>query len=249
MGIPRTWKRGLGPLHGSRAVKAGVCLCLALLAAASAAAEPNPLTEEAMAQGWQSLFDGRTTQGWRSYQRDTLADGWQVVDGALTRVAEAGDIITVEQFSDFELMLEWMVEPGGNSGIFFRAGESMPAIYMTAPEIQVLDDARHRDGRDPLTSAGSCYGLYPAPRGIVEPAESWNEVRLLVEGDQVSQWLNGQLVARYQIGSQDWQTRVKNSKFAQWPGFGTLKRGHIGLQDHGDRVAFRNIRIRVLDVR
>jgi hypothetical protein len=229
-------------------MKRSICLVLALLAAMVAAAEPQQITDGEVSQGWQLLFDGQTTQGWRNYQRDTISDGWQVVDGALTRVADAGDIVTVEQYSDFELRLEWKVAPGGNSGIFFRAGEGEPVIYMTAPEVQVLDDERHQDGASPLTSAGSCYGLYPAPRGIVKPAETWNQVRLLVEGDQVSQWLNGQLIASYEIGSPEWQERVRNSKFAAWPAFGTLERGHIGVQDHGDRVAFRDIRIKVLDV-
>jgi hypothetical protein len=234
------------PAGVRRAIRRAAWLCLALLTA-SAAAEPDRLTEEDMAKGWRMLFDGRTTDGWRGYQRDTMPEGWQVVDGALTRVAEAGDIITREQFSRFELMLEWQVEPGGNSGVFFHADESQPSIYMTAPEIQVLDDARHRDGGDPLTSAGACYGLYPAPRGVVKPAGEWNQLRLLVDGATVSQWLNGERVARYEIGSADWQQRVQNSKFADWSGFGSLRRGHIGLQDHGDRVAFRNVRIRELD--
>jgi hypothetical protein len=200
-----------------------------------------------MSADWQPLFDGRTTDGWRNYQGDTISAGWQVVDGALTRVAEAGDIVTEAQYGNFELVLEWKVEPGGNSGVFFHADESEPYIFMTAPEVQVLDDAGHRDGGDPLTSAGACYGLYPAPRGVVRPADDWNQLRLLVQNGHVSQWLNGQPVATYEIGSADWQARVAASKFAEWPKFGTLERGHIGLQDHGDRVAFRDIRIRVLD--
>jgi hypothetical protein len=202
--------------------------------------------QDVMAHGWQPLFDGRTTAGWRNYRRDTISDGWQVAGGALTRIADAGDIVTVEQFADFELLLEWNVAPGGNSGVFFRAGEGEQHISMTAPEIQLLDDERHPDGRNPLTSAGACYGLYPPLQGIVRPAGTWNELRLLVEGQRVAQWLNGQLAASYEIGSADWQERVLNSKFAAWPAFGTVKRGHIGLQDHGDRIAFRSISIRLL---
>jgi len=200
-----------------------------------------------MAKDWQWLFDGRSTEGWRNYRSETLAGGWQVVDGALTRVADAGDIVTVTQFDDFELILEWQVEPGGNSGVFFRAGEEEPEMHMTAPEIQLLDDERHCDGRNPLTSSGACYGLYPAPRGIVGPAGTWNELRLLADGTHISQWLNGEHLASYEIGSTDWQERVRASKFSAYPAFGRLTRGHIGLQDHGDRVAFRDIRIRPLN--
>ncbi len=104
----------------------------------------------------------------------------------------------------------------------------------------------HPDGRNPLTAAGACYGLYPAPRGVAEPADTWNELRLLVNEAHVNQWLNGQLTASYEIGSRDWQRRVTRSKFAKYRAFGTLRRGHIGLQDHGDWVAFRSIRIRDL---
>lgn len=232
-----------GPLRRSRALATGAWLCLALATCAVAA---EGLTEKDMAEGWRLLFDGRTTDGWRGYERDDVPDGWQVVDGALTRVADAGDLITDAQFSRFELTLEWQVAPGGNSGIFFHADETQPAIYHTAPEIQVLDDARHRDGGDPLTSAGAVYGLYPAPPGVVRPAGEWNRTRLLVDGARVSTWLNDTLVARFEIGSPDWQARVRNSKFTAWPAFGSLRRGHIGLQDHGDRVAFRDIRIREL---
>jgi hypothetical protein len=146
----------------------------------------------------------------------------------------------------FELVLDWRVAPGGNSGVFFRADESQPQIYMSAPEVQILDDAGHRDGASELTSAGSNYALHAAPRGVVRPAGEWNRLRLKVEGATVSQWLNGVHMITYELGSADWQARVAASKFSQWPVYGTLPRGHIGLQDHGDVVAFRNIRVREL---
>jgi hypothetical protein len=161
-------------------------------------------------------------------------------------VSKAGDLITEQEYSDFELQLEWKVEPGGNSGIFFRADESERYIFLTAPEMQILDDAKHKDGKDPLTSAGANYALHPSPRGVVNPAGKWNHARLRVVGNQVTQWLNHQQVVDYELGSEDWQRRVAASKFAKWPKYGTLNSGHIGLQDHGDRVAFRNIQIRDL---
>ena len=169
-----------------------------------------------------------------------------MIDGALTRTGPGGDIITVEVFQDFELSLEWLVEPGGNSGVFFRANEEHDYIFVNAPEMQVLDDANHRDGKNPLTSAGSNYGLHAAPRGIVRPAREWNHARIVVEGKDVSHYLNDKLVVDYTLGSDDWLERVANSKFADWKSYGKLTEGHIGLQDHGDRVAFKNIRIRDL---
>jgi hypothetical protein len=196
--------------------------------------------------GWRALFDGRTTAGWRGYRRPDMPAGWEVVDGALTRSGPGGDIVTVDQFGDFELELEWMVAPGGNSGIFYRVTEEGEAGYHTGPEMQVLDDAAHADGLSRLTAAGSAYGLYPAPPGVVKPAGEWNAVRIVVRGQHVEHWLNGTKIVDYELGSPDWEAKVKASKFAQWPGYGRAPRGHIALQDHGDRVAYRNIRIREL---
>jgi hypothetical protein len=195
---------------------------------------------------WRALFDGQSLVAWRGYRRDRVPAGWQVVDGALTRVGQAGDLITREVFGDFELELEWMVAEGGNSGIMYRVTEEAAETYQTGPEMQVLDDARHPDGGSRLTAAGSVYGLYPAPAGAVKPAGEWNAVRIVVHGSQVEHWLNGVEVAAYQLGSTDWKARVAASKFREWPGYGRAAAGHIALQDHGDRVAYRNIRIRTL---
>ena len=207
----------------------------------------NTLTAAERTAGWRLLFDGRTTDGWRGYNRTDMPAGWQVVNGTLARVSEGGDIVTRDQYADFELALEWRVEPGGNSGIFYR-GVELPdqPIYVSAPEMQVLDDARHRDGQSPLTSAGAVYGLYPAPRGIVRPAGEWNAARVVVNGSRVEHWLNGTQVAVYELGSEDWAKRVAAAKFAEWPAYGKAARGHIGLQDHGDPVAYRSIKLRVL---
>ncbi|HWO88712.1 MAG TPA: DUF1080 domain-containing protein [Gemmatimonadales bacterium] len=207
---------------------------------------PNVLSAEELAQGFRLLFDGSTTLGWRGFRRAGMPDGWRVVEGALTRVGPGGDIITVDQFENFELRLEWKVEPGGNSGIFFRVVESSERTYFSGPEMQVLDDARHRDGTSRLTSAGSNYGLHAAPAGIVRPAGQWNEVRLIVRGAHVEHWLNGVQVVSYELWSEEWRRLVAASKFAQWPEYGMARRGHIALQDHGDRVYFRSIRIREL---
>ena len=195
---------------------------------------------------WRVLFDGRSLDQWRGYRSDRVPPGWQAVDGALTRVAAAGDLITRDVFGDFELELEWLVAEGGNSGIMYRVTEESGETYQTGPEMQVLDDARHADGGSRLTAAGAVYGLYPAPAGVVKPAGEWNAARIVVLGSHVEHWLNGVEVASYELGSPDWKARVAESKFRKWPGYGRAGAGHIALQDHGDRVAYRNIRIRTL---
>ena len=207
-------------------------------------APPNTLSERERREGWRLLFDGRTTDGWRGYKQAAMPAGWEVVDGALTRTGATTDIITADRFRDFELTLEWRIAPGGNSGIFFRAVEGDGAIYEYAPEVQVLDDAGHADGRSELTSAGSNFALHPARRGVVRPAGQWNSMRIRVEGNRVQQWMNDALMVDYEIGSEDWKRRVAASKFAAWPEYGLAPEGHIGLQEHGNQVAFRSIKIR-----
>jgi hypothetical protein len=177
---------------------------------------------------------------------EALPSGWQAVDGALTRVGPGADIITRDEFTNFDLQLQWNISPGGNSGIMYRVTEADSATYRTGPEMQVLDDGGHPDGGSRLTAAGSVYGLYPAPEGVVRPAGEWNDARILVQGNHVEHWLNGQKIAGYEFGSPDWEARVKQSKFNEWKGYGRASSGHIALQDHGDRVAYRNIRIKVL---
>jgi hypothetical protein len=205
----------------------------------------NVLTEEEEAGGWRLLFDGETTEGWRGFRRRGMPDGWRVEDGALTRAAPGGDIITVEQFGNFELTLEWRISEGGNSGIFIRVTEDSELIYHGAPEMQILDDEAF-PGLSRLHASGSNYDLHPAPAGAARPAFEWNQVRIRVQGNQVEQWMNGRLMVRYELRSPDWEHRVRNSKFVEWPEYGRARRGHIGLQDHGDRVWFRNIKIREL---
>ncbi|HAB29527.1 MAG TPA: DUF1080 domain-containing protein [Gemmatimonadetes bacterium] len=213
---------------------------------ARAESQINTLTDAEREAGWELLFDGQSTDGWRGYMMDAVPEGWQVLDGELTRVGRGRDLITTAQFENFDLTLEWKVELGGNSGILFRAVEGPEQIYMGAPEMQILDDDNHADGRSPLTSVGSNYAIHPAPRGLAHPVGEWNSVRILVNGYHVEHWLNGFRTVEYELGSVDWLERVAASKFSQWPEYGQASRGHIGLQEHGDVVAFRNIKIRRL---
>ncbi len=207
----------------------------------------NTLTAAEKAAGWRLLFDGTSLAGWRGYKTQTAPDGWKAVEGTLSRVGKGRDIITTDQFSDFELRLEWKVAKGGNSGIFFHVLEQGgDQAYFTGPEMQVLDNGGHKDGTNPHTSAGSNYALHAPGRDVTKPVGEWNEVRLLVRGPHVEHWLNGVKLLEYELWSSDWEARVMASKFKTMPGYGRAKTGHIALQDHGDPVAFRNIKIRTL---
>ncbi len=206
---------------------------------------PNTLTAEEQAAGWKLLFDGKTTTGWRGWNKDTIPSGWQAVDGTLTRVSEGGgDIITVDKYDNFELALDWKIAPGGNSGIFFHVTEEGDEMYWSAPEYQVLDDSAHADGLKPETSAGANYALNAPTMEMARPIGEWNEARILVNGPHVEHWLNGMKIVEYELWSDDWKARVAASKFAAWPIYGMAKTGYIGLQEHGSAVAYRNIRIR-----
>lgn len=204
---------------------------------------PTAMTDSS---AWRPLFDGSSTSAWRGYQMDSFPSGWGIEDGSLVRTTGGVDIITRDQFSDFELELEWKVGPAGNSGVMYRVTEADSSTYRTGPEYQILDDAAHQDGKNRLTSAASAYGLYAPPAGVVKPAGEWNTTRIVARGAHVEHWLNGQKVVEYELWSPDWEEKVRNSKFVEWSGYGRSPRGHIALQDHGDRVEFRAIRIREL---
>jgi hypothetical protein len=209
----------------------------------------NSLTKEQVEEGWQLLFDGQdASTSWRGYRKTNLPEGWVAREGVLVREG-GGDIVTREQFDDFDFYVDWRVEDGGNSGIFFNATEEGNAIWETAPEMQILDNAGHSNGVSALHSAGANYALHAPSVDSSRAAGKWNRVRIRVLGNHVQYWLNGVKTADYVIGSDDWKARVAGSKFTHMPMYGTKAMGHIGLQDHGDRVSFRNIRIRRLDVK
>lgn len=219
----------------------------------------NNLTEAEKRAGWQLLFDGTSTDGWRNYRQDDINDGWKVRDGAITWVKRgAGDIITRDQFEHFELSLEYRISKGGNSGIMFHVAESGNASYHTGPEIQVQDNM---SGHDPQKS-GWLYQLYkstkpnwqyeyeneigqsaPEVLDATRPAGEWNHVYLRVasQGEVV---VNGVHYYYFRKGSDEWNQLVAKSKFAKWPEFGKPTKGHICLQDHGNEVAYRNIKVR-----
>jgi 3-keto-disaccharide hydrolase len=218
-----------------------LAVLMAVTATVLAAAEVKGAGE------WRPLFDGKTTAGWRGYKTQDVPAGWAVVDGVLVKEGKSTDLVTKDQYGDFELEFDWKLAQGGNAGVFYRGTEEYEHIYWSAPEYQLLDDAAHADGKNRLTAAGSAYALYPPPAGVVKPAGEWNSSRIVARGAHVEHWLNGKKVVEYELQSADWKARVAASKFAQYPNYGLAASGLIGLQgDHPGALAIRNIRIREL---
>jgi len=221
---------------------------------------PNTLTAEEKEEGWQLLFDGETTDQWRLYNHDTFPDqGWKVQKGELVfdpylengEKVQVGDIITKEKFENFEFKLEWKVQEAGNSGIFYMAIEQpTQPIYWSALEMQILDNENHPDaerGENGNRKAGSLYDLIPADPQNTKPFGEWNQAKIVVDGPKVEHWQNGKKVVEFERWTPGWYEMLRNSKFVDHPEFGDAHSGHIGLQDHGDIVYFRNIKIRELE--
>jgi hypothetical protein len=237
--------RGFLP-SGTAVLALAVCTAGAELPVMTAQNGVNTLTAAEKSDGWRLLFDGQTVKGWRGFRSDPPPAGWKAMDGALVRDGGGGDIMTVEQFGDFELRLDWKIAKGGNSGIMFRVTQDGASTYETGPELQVLDNAGHKDGGNSMTSAGSNYALHAPVRDVTRPVGEWNEVRLVVNGAHVEHWMNGVKLLEYELWSPDWTARMTASKFAKMPHYGRARRGHIALQDHGDPVWYRNIKIKPL---
>jgi len=195
--------------------------------------------------GWRPLFDGKSLAGWKGYQTDAVPEGWRVANGTLTKDGRVADILSKDEFGDFELEMDWKIGNAGNSGIFYRGTEEYEHIYWSAPEYQLLDDINAEDNKTRLTCAGSVYAIYPSPPGHLKAVGRWNTARIVARGPHIEHWLNGVKLLEYELGSPDWEAKVKASKFNDWPNYGRAKRGHIAMQgDHAGSLAFRNIRIR-----
>ena len=202
---------------------------------------------------WIDLMDGETFGGWHAYNRDALPGKWRIDDGAFHFDPEAdgegGDIVTDETFGSFEMTWSWKISECGNSGVFYHVAESddYDTTWQTGPEYQILDNTCHPDAENGLDrTAGANYALHAPSEDAARPAGEWNEARLVVDDGRVEHWLNGTKVVEYELGSADWQERVAASKFNEMPGYGIQGEGHIALQDHGDAVWYRDIRIRRL---
>ena len=219
----------------------------------------NTLSDYEKQNGWQLLFDGKTTQGWRNFKKQTIGSSWAVENGTLTlktvqkadgawQAKDGGDIMTEGQYENYELNLEWKISNCGNSGIIYNVHESedFDYVWMTGPEMQILDNSCHPDAKIVTHRAGDLYDMIETKFVTVKPAGQWNKVRVRIENGKLEHWLNGYKVVETTMFDENWAALIADSKFKDWKGFGQYKKGHISLQDHGDRVWFRNIKIKDL---
>jgi hypothetical protein len=234
-----------------------ICLMIAFTNTGFSQDKNNTLAKKEKKAGWVLLFDGKSTNGWRGYNLPAFPEkGWIVEDGTLHVIGSSrgeagggGDLLYDKKFRNFEISLEWKVSEGGNSGIFYLAQE-IPGteVWKSAPEMQILDNERHPDaklGVNGNRAAGSLYDLIPGDLKAVKPAGEWNKVSILVYKGTVVHTVNGKQVLEYHLWTEDWKKMVMNSKFKDYEWFlNTAEEGYIVLQDHGDDVWFRNIKIR-----
>ena len=216
------------------------------------------LTETEIAEGWVSLFDGKTTKGWHKYGGFPVGSAWKVEDGALHldanqkenwQIKDGGDIVSDEEYDNFHLKLEWKIDTCGNSGIMFYVKEDTTRYkfpWMTGPEMQVLDNKCHPDAKIIKHRAGDLYDLITSTPETVKPALEWNLAEIKSVNGALEFYLNGEKVVTTTIWDEGWKKMVAGSKFKQWKDFGTYNKGRIALQDHGNHVWYRNIKIRKL---
>ena len=203
----------------------------------------------AAANQWQTLFDGKSLAAFRCYNKPDIPAGiWSIEDGTLKTipgVKNGCDLITRDKYKDVEFEIEWKVPPKGNSGIVYRVAE-LPGkpSWNSGPEMQILDDAGHRDGGDARRSAGALYDLIAPTGKTVNPAGQWNKARIVMKGNHVEHWLNAKKIVEYEWGSPHVQTLIADSKFKDMPRFMKEPEGHIAIQHHGEEAWFRNIRVR-----
>jgi hypothetical protein len=229
-------------------------ILLLVIALPSAAQEPNTLSAAEKKDGWKLLFDGKSTSGWRKFKNDKIGAAWKVQDGALYLDAnakkaapgEGGDIVTEGEYENFEFTIDWKIGPCGNSGIMFNVqeGEAHKWVFVTGPEMQVLDNECHPDAKINKHRAGDLYDLIACSTETVKPAGEWNTAKIVSKNGHYEFWLNGVKNVEFTMHTPEWDKMVAESKFKTMPDFGKFKRGRIALQDHGDPVWFRNIKIR-----
>jgi len=218
----------------------------------------NKLTQKEKNNGWQLLFDGKSTNGWHTYGKPSAGKAWSVRDGALYLDAEGkknlassenGDLVTNEEYDNFDLKLDWKISKNGNSGIIIYVKEDVAKYqesYFTGPEMQVLDNAGHADGKIYKHKAGDLYDLIASKKDATKPVGEWNYAEIIANKGKLDFYLNGEHTVSTTMWDDNWRKMVAASKFKAWPDFGTFKKGRIDLQDHGDDVWYRNIKIKRL---
>jgi|HubBroStandDraft_1064217.scaffolds.fasta_scaffold197468_1 hypothetical protein len=222
-------------------------LAAVLLAPAPAhASEPNTLSDAEQSGGWHLLFDGHSLAGWRSLADPDPGAGWKVIDGCIVRTAHSGDLVTIDDFGDFELSIEWKVEDATNSGILYRVSLSERQTFFTGPEYQILDNVHGDDRVEPKHRAGALYDLVAPKLDNTRPVGTWNTARIVVRGWHVEHWMNGEKIVDIDLDSPEGRQLKMHSKFASMPSFAAYSHGHIALQDHTNSVSYRNIKIREL---
>lgn len=206
-------------------------------------------------QGWQKLFDGKTTTGWHTYGKSVAGTDWKVADGALfldaghRTAGQGGDLVTDQEFENYHLKLEWKISKNGNSGIIFNVHEDtsqFKATYSTGPEMQVLDNDGHADGKIIKHRTGDLYDLIQSRKENVKPVGEWNTAEIIVNNGKLDFIQNGENIVSTTMWDEQWKQLIAGSKFKTWPGFGTYRTGRIALQDHGNEVWYRNIYIKEL---
>lgn len=229
-----------------------ILLMLVLVYSVSETVAQNTLTSAEKKAGWKLLFDGKTTQGWHNYNSQQAGAAWKVADGTLYLDSKSqegrGDLATAEEYENFELSLEWKIDSCGNSGIMFNVVEDPQyrTPWLTGPEMQILDNNCHPDAKIIKHRAGDLYDMISCAKETVKPAGEWNQIRLVSNKQQYEFWLNGTKVVTFSMHTPEWEAMVQGSKFKAMPAFGKARKGHLVLQDHGDKVWFRNIKIRTL---
>lgn len=235
-------------------LRLSIVVILSSLCTINTMGQDNTLSKKEQKDGWKLLFDGKTTSGWRKFNEQSIGSGWKVQDGALfldksvTVREERGDIISQDQFENFELTLDWKIDSCGNSGVMFNVVEDPKHkyVWLTGPEMQVLDNTCHPDAKIEKHRAGDLYDLIKSNIETVKPAGQWNTAKIISNKGKYEFWLNDNKAVEFTMHTPDWDALVAGSKFKSMTDFGKASKGHISLQDHGDNVWFKNIKIREL---
>ncbi|MFT5706666.1 MAG: hypothetical protein ACI9ES_000953 [Oceanospirillaceae bacterium] len=210
-------------------------------------ASDNQLSTQESASGWHLLFNGKDLSEWRNFNQHDVNANWVIDQGAMhLSKGGGGDLISQKVYENFELKLEWKISTAGNSGIFVLADELGSQIYSHAIEIQILDNERHSDNKISSHLSGSIYDIIPSRKSSHKMAGLWNQVHIVLYNSELTVWQNGVKNAEINIGSNEWNELISQSKFNTWQDFAQAKKGHIGLQDHSDPVWFKNIKIKEL---